>query len=108
MFSLINLLWLVLAGLLALYWWQSGLFKGRARDLATMHCQQLGLQLLDQSMVIVGLWPVRGRAGRLQLRRSYQFEFSSTGDRRYQGKLVLEGMNLKTIELEAYRLPDSE
>jgi hypothetical protein len=56
----------------------------------------------------VGFWPVRGRAGRLQFRRSYQFEFSSTGDRRYQGKLVLEGMNLTTIELEAYRLPDSE
>ena len=108
MFSLTNLLWLVLAGVLALYWWQSGLFKGRARDLATMHCQQLGLQLLDQSMVIVGFWPVRSRVGGLQFRRSYQFEFSSTGDRRYQGKLVLEGMNLKTIELEAYRLPDSE
>ena len=108
MFSLTNLLWLVLVGLLALYWWQSGLYKGRARDLATMHCQQLGLQLLDQSMVIVGFWPVRSHAGGLQFRRSYQFEFSSTGDRRYQGKLVLEGMNLKTIELEAYRLPDPE
>ena len=59
MFSLVNLLWLVLAGLVAFYWWQSGLFKGRARDLATLHCQQLGLQLLDQSMVIVGFWPVR-------------------------------------------------
>ncbi len=108
MFSLVNLLWLVLAGVLALYWWQSGLYKGRARDLATAHCQQLGLQLLDQSMVIIGFWPVRGRAGSLVFRRSYQFEFSSTGDRRYQGKLVLEGMALKPIELEAYRLPDSD
>jgi len=108
MFSLVNLLWLVLAGMLALYWWQSGQFKGRARDLATAHCQQLGLQLLDQSMVIVGFWPVRSRAGSLVFRRSYQFEFSSIGDRRYQGKLVLEGMALKTIELEAYRLPESD
>ncbi|MDH3760186.1 MAG: DUF3301 domain-containing protein [Gammaproteobacteria bacterium] len=108
MFSLTNLLLLVLAGGLALYWWQSGVYKGRARDLATAHCQQLGLQLLDQSMVIVGFWPLRGRSGRLVFRRSYQFEFSSVGDRRYQGKLVLEGMLLKSIELEAYSLPDSD
>ena len=108
MFSLVNLLWLVLAGILAIYWWQSGQFKGRARDLATAHCRQLGLQLLDQSMVIVGLWPVRNRAGSLVFRRRYQFEFSSTGDRRYQGKLELEGMDLKIIELEAYRLPESD
>jgi len=107
MFSLINLTGLALLAMLALYWWQSGLFKGRARDLATAHCSQLGLQLLDQSMVIVGFRPVRGPAGRLVFRRSYQFEFSSTGARRYQGKLVLEGMALKTIELEAYRLPES-
>lgn len=108
MFSLTNLVLLVLAGLLALYWWQSGQYKGRARELATTHCQQLGLQLLDQSMVIVGFWPVRARTGSLVFRRSYQFEFSSTGARRYQGKLILEGMHLKSIELEAYHLPDSD
>ncbi len=108
MFSLTNLLWLILAGGLALYWWQSGLYKGRARELATAHCQQLGLQLLDQSMVIVGFRPVRSRAGNLVFRRSYQFEFSSKGDKRYQGKLVLVGMLLKSIELETYRLPESD
>ena len=108
MFSLVNLLWLVLAAMVALYWWQSGLFKGRARELASAHCRQLDLQLLDQSMVIVGLWPIRSAGGSLVLRRTYQFEFASTGDRRYQGKVVLEGMNLKTISLEAYKLPDSE
>lgn len=108
MFSLGNLLWLVLAAMLAIYWWQSGLYKGRARELATAHCQQLGLQLLDQSMVIVGFWPVRDRSGRLVFRRSYQFEFSSTGDKRYQGKLVLEGILLKSIQLEVYRPPESD
>ena len=108
MFSLENLLWLVLAGMLGLYWWQSGLFKGRARQLANTHCRQLELQLLDQSMVIIGFWPIRGDSGRLMFRRSYQFEFSSTGDRRYQGKLILEGIHLKSIELEAYKLPEPD
>ena len=108
MYSLGNLLWLVLASMLAIYWWQSGLYKGRARELATAHCQQLGLQLLDQSMVIVGFWPVRDRSGRLVFRRSYQFEFSSTGDKRYQGRLVLEGILLKSIQLEVYRPPETD
>ena len=108
MFSLVNLLLLVAAGLGALYWWQSGLFKGKARQLATEHCRQLGLQLLDQSMVITGFRPIRTSGGNLSFKRTYQFEFSSTGDRRYHGRLVLEGMTLKSIELEAYKLPDSD
>jgi len=107
-FSLDNLLLLVIAGLGAVYWWQSGLFKGKARQLATEHCRQLGLQLLDQSMVITGFWPTRTSAGNFAFRRTYQFEFSSTGDRRYPGRLILEGMTLKSIKLETYKLPDSE
>ena len=108
MFDSATLLLLLLAGLLGGYWWQSGVYKGRARELASAHCAQLGLQLLDDSMVIVGFWPLRDRDGRLQFRRSYQFEFSSTGDRRYQGRLVLVGMALNSIELETYKLPDDE
>ena len=108
MFSLTNLLLLILLGLTAVYWWQSGLFKGRARELANAHCRQLGLQLLDQSMVITGIWPTRGRSGKIEFRRTYQFEFASIGDRRYQGLLVLQGMRLKSIELETYKLPDPD
>ena len=108
MFSLAKLLLLILAGVIAVYWWQSGLFKGRARELAAAHCRQLGLQLLDQSMVITSIRPIRGSDGRIAFRRTYQFEFASTGDRRYQGKLVMQAMRLESIELEAYKLPDAE
>ena len=108
MFSLTNLLLLILAGVIAVYWWQSGLFKGRARELAAAHCRQLGLQLLDQSMVITAIRPMRGRGGRIEFRRTYQFEFASTGDRRYQGQLVMQSMHLESIELEAYKLPDAD
>ena len=105
MYDLANLIWIALAGVCALYLLRSGHFKGRARQLATAHCGQLGLQLLDQSMVIVGLWPVRRSNGPV-FRRTYQFEFASTGDRRYQGKLIMEGMHLVSIDLEAYKLPE--
>ena len=105
MFSLTDLLWLSLLGGAALYLWRSGQFKGRARDLAIEHCQKLNLQLLDHSMVIGALWPERGADGRLALRRRYRFEFASVGDRRYQGELVMVGLQLKHIELEPYKLP---
>ncbi len=108
MFSLTKLLLLILVGVIAVYWWQSGLFKGRARELAAAHCRQLGLQLLDQSMVITAIRPMLGRGGRIEFRRTYQFEFSSTGDQRYQGELVMEAMHLKSIELETYKLPDAD
>ena len=105
MFSLGNLFWLVLLGTAGLYLWRSGQFKGRARSLAINHCKQLGLQLLDDSMVISALWPVRSSAGSLVFRRRYRFEFASVGDRRYQGELIMIGMRLVHIELETYKLP---
>ena len=108
MFSLANLFWLVLLGTAGLYLWHSGKFKGRARSLALNHCKQLDLQLLDESMVISELWPVRSAAGSLVFRRRYRFEFASIGDRRYQGELIMIGMKLVHIELETYKLPSAD
>ena len=105
MFSLGNLFWLVLLGTAGLYLWRSGQFKGRARSLTLNHCKQLDLQLLDDSMVISGLWPVRSASGSLVFRRRYRFEFASVGDRRYQCELIMIGMKLVHIELETYKLP---
>ena len=100
--------WLILVAAVLLYWWTSGTYKGRARQLAESHCRQNDLQLLDQSMVIRGIWPQRGADGRLGLRRTYHFEFTSTGAQRYQGVLVLRGMQLQSIELETFELPQSD
>ncbi len=98
--------WLLITLIGVLYLWHSDPFRARARELAARYCASLDLQLLDQSVVIRGLWPARGDDGRLRLRRAYQFEFASTGDRRYQGVIVLLGMQALSIELETYRLPD--
>jgi hypothetical protein len=108
MFSLANLFWRVVLGTAGLYLWRSGQFKGRARSLAINHCKQLDLQLLDDSMVITGLWPVRSAAGSLVFRRRYRFEFASVGDRRYQGEVIMIGMRLMHIELETYKLPSDD
>ena len=108
MFGIDKLAALIVIGAAALYLWQSGQFKGRARMLARTHLSEHGLQLLDDSMVIVGMWPIRNDDGRLILRRRYQFEFASTGDQRYSGRLTLHGMVLQAIELETYKLPPQD
>ena len=94
--------------MVACYWWQSGLFKGRARELAKAHCQQHDLQFLDDSVVITGFWPIRNASGQFVFRRSYLFEFASTGDQRYQGRLILEGMKLASVDLDTYKIPPLE
>ncbi len=105
---LANIFLLVFGGFVLQYWWQSGEFKNRALALALRHCQQLNLQLLDQSMVIRGYWPVRREDGRWLFRRTYQFEFTSTGQQRYRGNLVMMGFQLDSMELETYQLPESQ
>lgn len=104
---LLNILLLALIVFVLQYWWQSGEFKGRALKLAAQYCQQHELQLLDQSMVIKGYWPCRNSRKVWVMRRIYDFEFTSTGHRRYRGRLTLMGLQLAGIELEAYQLPES-
>lgn len=74
---------------------------------ASQHCDQFDLQLLDQSMVIKGLWVEKNPYGALSVRRRYQFEFSSTGEQRYLGVLTMAGLKLKSINTETYQLPNS-
>lgn len=67
----------------------------KARDIgisaARTACQSDGLQLLDDTVAIAGLKPVRNEDGRLLLRRVYAFEYSDTGDNRRNGSVVLLG-----------------
>jgi len=59
-------------------------------------------------MVITGYWPTRDANGDIVIRRTYQFEFTSTGERRNQGIIVLFGAQIKSIDLEAYIIPDAD
>jgi len=106
--DLSDLLLLSLPALGLLYLWYGSEYKDRARDLAAAHCRELGLQLLDHTVVITAIWPVRGYHGKLEFRRKYQFEFASLGDRRYSGRLTLVGRKLLSIHLEVYTPPPSE
>ena len=108
MLNLTILFWLCCIAALATFWWHSDAVKNLALKLADSHCQRLDLQLLDQTMVIKGLFPVRGASGSLCLRRRYRFEFSSTGEARYRGVIVMVGRKQQSIELEPHILPEDQ
>ena len=64
------------------FWWQSDKVKRLAIDRVQRRCAAENLQLLDQTLVLHGLSPVRNQAGGLVFRRYYRFEFTSTGEAR--------------------------
>lgn len=102
--------WVELWGLLALgifvmYWWQARDAKAAALHYAAARCRSLGVQLLDQSMVQRRIRLQRDEAGHAGLQRHYAFEFSSTGNERYPGRIIIQGKRLISIEMAPYEIP---
>ena len=67
------------------------------------YCREMDLDLLDDSVVLRGFWLKRDSRGSLRMWRSFLFEFSTTGEERYQGRIILLGNTVETIQLQAHR-----
>jgi hypothetical protein len=107
MFSLNHLILIGLVVLGVAYWWRSMGAREVALKAARRHCEQHALQLLDDSVVLRGIWLERDRNARLSVRRSYRFEFSATGAERYQGRIVTLGDRVQSVQLSPHRFhPD--
>jgi hypothetical protein len=104
MFSLTHLVLIGLVVLAVGYWWRSMAAREVALVAARRHCEQHALQLLDDSVVLRGIWLQRDRSARLGVRRSYQFEFSATGAERYQGRIMTLGDRVQSVQLPPHRL----
>ena len=59
-------------------------------------------------MVLRGLWPGRDQHGNLAWRRRYEFEFTSTGETRHRGLLILIGSSVRSLELEPHPMPEQD
>lgn len=106
--SLEFITFLTLFAALVAFWWHSDRIKLLTLQQINQICRQQQLQLLDQTMVLAGLWVVRSPTGVLALRRRYQFEFTSTGAARYRGLVVLVGRQIVSLDMEPHLLPDEE
>ncbi len=90
------------------YWWHLMGIRNLALMLSKSHCKKLGLQLLDESLVMKKIRLKRADSGSIQVARVYGFEFTSTGSQRYSGEIALLGKSLLGFELSAYEVPHEE
>ncbi len=96
----------------AVLWWLGALAAGlwfwersmRARESAVRAarsaCATQGVELLDHTVALARLRPVRCPGGRLCLERVYRFEFSRGGDDRHSGWVLSRGGLPRQIALE--------
>jgi hypothetical protein len=62
-------------------------------------CAADGLLLLDDTVAIANLKPVRDDDGRVKLQRAYDFEYSDTGNNRLKGSVVLRGHRVMMLNI---------
>lgn len=89
---------------IAWYWVKAREVKDFALRAAARYCNDLSLQLLDQTVSLKGLRIGRNTADSLCLVRTFHFEFTSTGEDRYPGQIVIEGRKVASIKLAPHRI----
>jgi hypothetical protein len=101
-----SLLLLLLLGAIAWYWFNSLSALEVARKLGRQACEELDLQILDDTVANIRLRLARDRSGRRVFRRTYRFEFSETGNSRREGHLIMLGDRLESITMEPCQILD--
>ncbi len=101
--ELIDIVIFIIIGLLGYLWWDANAVRELALSHVKAYCKKYDVQLLDQS-VALNKWRIVWSQGQFKLRRQYQFEFTSTGEARYNGSATLEGSNIIDIELSAHHI----
>ena len=83
--------------------WQQLAIRERAFSYAQELCEKHTVQLLDQSIGLASIRFKRLTRGGWGLVRQYQFEFSSTGEHRYTGRIFMVGKAIQHFEMDAFR-----
>ncbi|MDO3381325.1 DUF3301 domain-containing protein [Gilvimarinus algae] len=86
------------------YWWRALQTKDLAFAAAVRHCREMDVQMLDQSVYLRRLWFKRNSSGALSLWRAFYFEFTSTGEDRYSGRVIMLGRRIEAIQLDPHRV----
>lgn len=92
------LILLVLLGLLIWFWQDTLRLRELALGAAHDICRSQQLQLLDATVTLQRV-ALRRSAGRLRLRRTFQFTYSSAGDDRRTGFIITLGKHVEQVGL---------
>jgi len=94
---------LLLCGL-AWFWWNSRGAAETAIQAAKNSCNRAGVSFLNDTVGWKKLRLKRNSQGRVQIQRTYFFEFASDMQQRYQGEVVMLGPYVTKVDLDAYRV----
>ena len=87
--------------ILVAWFWSSSL---RARESALQTgagaCKSMGLQFLDDTVVLRRIGLGRNDHGRLMLQRVYGFEFSTDGTHRHRGQIAMQSSRITAVHLD--------
>lgn len=102
-----TLFWLFVVGFATWYWWRAKAIKDFVLQAARNYCKKMDVMLLDDAVYLRGLWFKRDDNGRIRVWRRFLFDFTSTGDERYVGRIIMLGQRIIHMELEPHRFgPD--
>ena len=97
--------WLIALGALGGWLFLDGM---RVRELALRagrdYCRNIGVQFLDETVSAEGISLKRDPEGQVRIRRRYEFEFTSDGERRYRGEIRMLGARLLDVHVELHRI----
>ena len=99
---MIQLFVIFVIALLIWFWHDTMQAREQAIALGKRHCQNDGLQLLDETVSLSSLKLRRDADGQMTFRRVYEFEFSDNGDNRRLGSITLLGRHAEAIQLEPH------
>lgn len=94
----VAMLLLVTAALL--FWNDSLRARERMVQACARLCREIKVQFLDETVSLSGLSLQRGPQGWPEFTRVYSFEFSGTGQDRWQGRAVLAGRRVLSVQLD--------
>ncbi len=96
-----NLLIILLIALaIGLYFYNSRVRESAYRE-ALKACQESGVQYLDGYVALRKIYFDRTPENKLRLLKRYQFEFATTGSKRYLGHIIMQGKHPIIVEMES-------
>ncbi|HMA30189.1 MAG TPA: DUF3301 domain-containing protein [Casimicrobiaceae bacterium] len=87
--TLSEILGLLLIAGIGWFVWDSMKIREAANAAMRAACESRGMYFLDDTVALQSIKPVRNDAGRIVLRRIYDFEYSDTGHNRRKGSITL-------------------
>ena len=91
---------LALAATGAWFWNDSLRARERMLDTCARLCRELRVQFLDESVALTRLSLGRSGRGWPEFTRVYAFEFSGTGQDRWQGRATLAGQRVISVQFD--------